>query len=196
MLSKDYVGENMPLEISSLLREKLTPELFLHCSGVAKTAVQLAANLGCCESQAEQAGWLHDCARNISEEELLRLAEAHNIEIDRFSRQYPVLLHAPVGEVMARSLGFTDETVLDAIRCHTLGFPGMGLLAKIVYAADKIEPGRSYPGVEELRLQVQNDFHAGLVAIVAQSINYVLWKKQAVHPLTLSFWNWLTNSPG
>ena len=188
--------KNMLETVVGPLRDKLTPELFLHCSGVAETAARLAANLGYNESQAQLAGWLHDCARNTPPDELLLLAELHNIETDSFSRTYPLLLHAPVGEVIAGSLGVTDEAVLEAIRCHTLGFPGMGMIARIVYAADKIEPGRTYPGIDELRQKVFEDFNTGLIAVVAQSINYVLWKKQSVHPLTLSFWNWLTDSPG
>ncbi|MBS4021980.1 MAG: bis(5'-nucleosyl)-tetraphosphatase (symmetrical) YqeK [Dethiobacter sp.] len=182
----------MPVEPTiQLLREKLPPALFLHCSSVAKTAVELASDLGADKSQAQLAGLLHDCARHLSPGELFFLAEANDIEVDWFHRRYPVLLHAPIGAFIARSWGFNDETVLDAIRCHTLGLPGMSLLGRILYAADKIEPGRNYPGVEQLRVKICNDFHSGLLDVVAHSISYIMSGKQAVHPSTVSFWNWL-----
>jgi len=37
-----------------------------------------------------------------------------------------------------------DAEILEAVALHTLGRAGMGNLACIVYAADKLEPGRSH----------------------------------------------------
>ena len=50
------------------------------------------------------------------------------------------------------------QEVLDAIRYHTSGRPGMTLLEKIIYLADYIEPGRHFPGVEEVREHGQTKF--------------------------------------
>ncbi len=187
----------MPVEnVVKLLKQNLPPALFLHSSGVAKTASELAVRLGCNESQAELAGWLHDCARGIPAQDLLMLAEAHDVDVDQYSLRHPALLHAPIGAVIARRWGFTDETMLEAISYHTLGKPGLSLLGQIIYVADKIEPGRDYPGVNELRQIVHKDFNAGLMQAVALTINHVLQKKQVVHPLTVSFWNWLIEIPG
>jgi len=177
-----------------ILHEKLSPGLFDHCSGVAKVAVKLAVKLNCDVTQACLAGWLHDCARGLSDEELLSLADEYNVQVDMYAKRCPVLLHAPVGAMLAHSWGFTDEVVLEAIRHHTLGIPKMTALGQIVYAADKIEPGRTYQGVERLRLNIEKDFDTGILDAVAQSINYVLQRKLPVHPLTVAFWNWLTEN--
>ena len=41
--------------------------------------------------------------------------------------------------------------MVNSIKYHTTGYPSMDLLAKIVYLADKIEVGKSYPLIEEER---------------------------------------------
>ncbi|MBS3947217.1 MAG: bis(5'-nucleosyl)-tetraphosphatase (symmetrical) YqeK [Dethiobacter sp.] len=182
-------------QIISFLQKNLTSELFVHSAGVAETAANLARVLGADEDRARLAGWLHDCAREIVPQELLVLAETSQIVIDDFCRQQPVLLHAPVGAVVSGWLGVLDEAVLAAIRRHTLGDQDMSLLDRIVYVADKIELGRSYSEVEALRRKVAEDFHEGVLAVVAQTIRYLLAKKQVIHPLTISFWNSLLLSP-
>jgi predicted HD superfamily hydrolase involved in NAD metabolism len=178
------------------LAKKLTPELFAHCAGVAETAARLAVQLGYDRDQARLAGWLHDCAREWSPAQLLRFAQANGIEIDKVSRCQPILLHGSVGALLAQNWGFHDYEILSAIRYHTLGYPGMSVLAQIVYVADKIEPGRSYHGVEQLRKKVAYNFNEGLIQTVAQSISYVLQKRQIIHPLTITFYNWLVEKTG
>ena len=173
------------------LRKDLSEELYRHCQGVEETAAKLALSLGYCESKARLAGLLHDCAREWPHEKLLDFAGQHAIETDRFALRSPVLLHAPVGAAQAHAWGISDGEILAAIRNHTLGFPGMSVLEQIVYVADKIEPGRRYSGVEELRVLVAKDFKLGLKQAAAQSIAHVLDKNQLLHPLTASFWNWL-----
>lgn len=177
------------------LKLKLPPKLYEHCAGVADTAVKLAKLLGVDEEKASLAGWLHDCARDYTTADLLAFARIHGIEADKYALAQPILLHGPVGAVLAQTWGISDSEVLSAIRNHTLGYPGISLLEQIIYVADKIEPNRNYPGIDELRTLTYSDFQSGLLHAVSQSIVYVLEKKQIVHPLTVTFWNWLVEGP-
>ena len=56
-------------------------------------------------------------------EQLLAFAAQHQLEVDLYARQAPVILHAPVG-TCGKRVGITDEEILAAIRKHTLGEPG------------------------------------------------------------------------
>ena len=47
--------------------------------------------------------------------------------------------------------------MLDAVSYHTTGRAEMTLLEKIIYIADAIEPGRNYPGVDDLRKMVEKE---------------------------------------
>ena len=177
--------------VQQQIKKKQSPALYQHSMGVATMAVSLAKQLGYDEKKAHLAGLLHDCARDWSAEELLCYAKENGIEINSFCANYPILLHAAVGASCAQDWGVDDSEVLAAIRNHTLGYPRMSLLEQITYVADKIESGRTYPGVDQLRQTVKEDFSQGLLAVTEQSISHILQKRQPLHPVTIDFWNWL-----
>ena len=55
----------------------------------------------------------------------------------------PHLLHADVSAIVARDeFGVKDKEILEAVRNHTLGRPGMSHLSCIVFVADVLEPNR------------------------------------------------------
>jgi len=157
---------------------------------VGRIARELAEARGLSGEKGFTAGILHDYARELGEASLLKEAERRRLPVDRIVKVQPVLLHGPVGaELVREDLGIRDPEVLEAIRCHTCGGEGIGPLARIVYAADIIEPSRDFPGVEELRRQVREDFRQGLIRVVESTMNYVLRQRYLLHPDTLLFWN-------
>jgi predicted HD superfamily hydrolase involved in NAD metabolism len=178
-------------KIQEQLKKDLPPALYAHSAGVAETAAGLARTLHADEKKAYLAGWLHDCARSWPAEELLSFARNNNLEIDELTKRQPILLHGAAGAALAKSWGILDAEILSAVANHTLGCPGMSLLGQIIYLADKIEPNRQYPGVDGLRELARVDFHAGVLEASAQSISYVLKKQKNIHPMSISFWNWL-----
>ena len=108
--------------------------------GTAETGA-LAKILGCEERTARWAGLLQDSARGWPAEDLLAFAQKHELAVDNYCLEQPVLLHAPVGAVLAKEQwGIEDEEILKAIAHHTLGSPGMTVLAQIIYLADKLSP--------------------------------------------------------
>lgn len=134
---------------TALIRERLSPRRFKHSVQVAELAREMATDFGIDGEKAYLTGILHDCAKGISGDELLRIAEANGLIEDEVERRAPDLLHAPVGAfLLARDYGVGDVEILDAVRFHTLGNSQMSLLAKIIFLADAIEPGRDYPGVD------------------------------------------------
>ncbi len=145
-----------------------------HCMRVAATAKEMASRFGADPERAELAGLLHDVARDLAPEEILRLAEEHGIMVTQVGRASPVVLHGAVGAVLARNeLGVGDEEVLLAISSHVTGRRGWTRLEQVVYLADKVEPGRSYPGVEEIRnMLTAGDFRGALRQAVLLSISY------------------------
>ena len=66
-----------------------------------------------------------------------------------------------------------DEDIINAVSFHTTGRAGMSLLEKIIYVADAIEPGRSYPGVEEIRRAAEEDIDKACLISLAHTIEYV-----------------------
>jgi predicted HD superfamily hydrolase involved in NAD metabolism len=182
-------------EIKEKLRGGLSPKRFKHSLGVMDTAVKLAVLYGVDVSKAEMAGLLHDCAREIKVEEVLRICKEHNIAVDDICAMQPKLLHGPVGSVVARKeYGIEDEEILGAIYCHTTGRKDMKALDKIIFLADYIEPGRDFSGVEKVREAVFEDLDKGMVISLVTIIKHLVKKRELIQLDTIDTWNYMMTS--
>ena len=131
------------IDLIKTLEQELNYKRFVHTLAVAGTASSLAMCYGSDLEKAELAGLLHDCAKCIDVRKMQRLCEKAGLEISPYERNSGSLLHSKAGSVMAaEKYGIDDTDILNAIRYHTTGRPGMSLLEKIIFVADYIEPGR------------------------------------------------------
>lgn len=183
-------------EIHKKLAKTLSPKRWKHSVGVSNTAVRLAKLYGGDPDKALLAGIIHDCAREMPNNILLQTAEAFDIVVTDVDKREPVLLHAPVGALIAcRDYGIEDPEVLHAITWHTTGGPVMSLLDNIVFLADFIEPGRSYAGVERLRALADRSLRDALLAAYDQTLQHVMAKGGLIHPATVAGRNALLLKP-
>ena len=156
-----------------------------HILRVADYARALAPRFGIDPEKAYLAGLLHDCTRCYPTEWHLEYAERHGIELTQADIACPFVLHQVTAPHFARHvLGAEDEEILSAIGCHTTGKPGMSDLDLLLFFADSCEPGREYPGVEELRKAGEADLKKGMLMLFEHSIAHVISKKQSLHPQT------------
>lgn len=154
-----------------------------HSVGTMEIAVKLADRYGLGKEQASLAALLHDCAREMGDEELLSIAAEEGLPVGEMEKLLPVFLHGPVGAVIARKkFGVTDSKILRAISLHTTGTSKMEMLDKIIFVADKVEPGRRYSGVEKLRELAFIDLNECLLACLDRSIEFSLEKRALLHP--------------
>lgn len=173
-------------EIVGRLGRILTRPRFDHSQGVSQTAMILADRFGGNGMQARIAGILHDCAREIPSPKLIEEALRWGIKIGEVERQEPVLLHAPIGAKIAEiQYGVRDKEVLEAIKTHTVGGKAMSVLAKIIYLADFIEPGRNFPGVDKLRAAAENDLNEAVLTAYDHTIQYIIKRRGLIHPATV-----------
>lgn len=147
MMNKEMIA------VKEKLKEKLTHKRYEHTMGVMYTCAALAMKYNIDIEKAMWAGLLHDCAKNYSDDEMLKRCKKHNIDITPAEKKAPYLLHGKLGAYYAKAkYGVDDEAILEAIRYHTTGKPGMDELACILFLADYIEPGRKMiPGLNEVR---------------------------------------------
>ncbi|QSF46348.1 bis(5'-nucleosyl)-tetraphosphatase (symmetrical) YqeK [Paenibacillus tianjinensis] len=156
-----------------------------HTLGVMETSVKLAKQYGADPVQAETAAILHDVAKYWPVERMKEIIEQNGLSADllQYDKQ---LWHAEVGAFVAQQeYGITDPEILGAIRYHTSGREGMSLLEKVVCLADYIEPGRDFPGVDEIRRLSKVSLEEALVAGFDSTISLLLQKRRIVFPLTM-----------
>ncbi|MCM3588858.1 bis(5'-nucleosyl)-tetraphosphatase (symmetrical) YqeK [Mesobacillus maritimus] len=171
------------------VKEQLTEHRYQHTIGVMNTAIELARKYGADEKKAELAAIFHDYAKFRPKEEMRQIILDQGMEKELLNYNSE-LWHAPVGAYLVeKEVGITDEAILDAIRYHTSGRVGMTLLEKIIYLADYIEPGRHFPGVDEVRELAKGDLNQALIQSVRNSIQFLMKKNQLVYPDTFYTYN-------
>ena len=173
-------------EIIVTLANELRPARFRHCRDVSQTAVRLAERWDAEIEPARIAGILHDCARNLKGEELLKTARQFGMIPSPLELLQPALIHAPLGAIIAeRRFKINDPRILQAIRRHTTGAARMTLLDKIIYLADCIEPGRNFSGVRKIRELSMEDLDAAVLLAYEHSILFVVANGGLMHPDTV-----------
>ncbi|API90598.1 hypothetical protein J32TS6_01300 [Virgibacillus pantothenticus] len=175
------------------VKPQLTKERYAHSIRVAETAKKLAHRFGEDVSRAELAGVLHDYAKYRSKEELARWIKTSSVLPKDLLHYHHELWHGPVGALLIESeLGLKDKEIHGAIRYHTTGKANMSKLEMIIFLADYIEPGRKFPGVDEVRKIAENDLHKACWMALANTIRFLIGKQATVYPDTLYAYNDLT----
>ncbi len=162
------------MELISAMKKELKWKRFVHTMGVAGTAASLAMRYGENVSVAEEAAILHDCAKYLDTDAMEKLVRKAGYPVTEQEKGNGSLLHAKAGAALAASkYGVKNEDILSAIRWHTTGHPGMTLLDKIIFTADYIEPGRSTPGLEEVRPLAFTDLDKAVCLILEHTLAYL-----------------------
>lgn len=178
--------------LEAALAGQIRGERLAHTYRVLETARALGARYGADEARVAVAALLHDYAKAMKPDQLLALGRQYGVIVDPAEEAQPHLLHGPVAAALLAAQGLvTDPAVLDAIRYHTTGRAAMSLLEKIVWLADYIEPGRSFPGVEEIRTLAESDLDGALLQALDQTILYVIGRGWPLHLYSVQARNWL-----
>jgi len=184
-------------QIIEIIKQKLSNHRFQHSLGVAKAARDLASKYGLDPNLAYTTGLLHDYAKGISGQELLRIAEENGLIEDAIERKLPDLLHAPVGAfLLSKDLNLTDKVMLQAVRLHTMGALEMSELDKIIFLADMIEPGRDYPGLQRLQCLTERNLDQAMLYAMESTIRYCIDQGRLLHPRTIEVRNHFLESNG
>lgn len=187
----------MELEhIRKSLEKTLSEKRYRHILGVEEVCYDLAVIYGCDTLKARTAGLLHDCAKHLSDEELISECRKFNLHITEAEMKAPYLLHAKVGAAYAKEFyGITDEEILNAIISHTTGRPAMSELEKIVYVADFIEPYRNpILHLDKARkIAYNDDMDEAVMFISGRILEYLKSINAFIDPLTIETYNYYVN---
>jgi predicted HD superfamily hydrolase involved in NAD metabolism len=112
---------------------------------VVSVATEIARRVGVDPLRAELAAWTHDLCREWKREALCSYVDTDVFPLTATELDSPVLCHGPAAATQLRSRHhLCDAEVLQAVRWHTTGNAGLCDLAKVIYAADYLEPNRPY----------------------------------------------------
>lgn len=170
-------------EILPFLKERLSPERFLHSVNVAKQAEHLAVRFHFDSQKAKMTGLLHDICKNDNLDIQLQIIADGGIILSDIERKSPPLYHAIAGAAyLKKEFGIADNDVLHAVRYHTTGRAGMSLLEKIVYLADLTSEERRYSDVELMRRLAEQDMDAAILYASSYLITDLVRRGRYLHP--------------
>jgi len=172
-----------------LIAGRLSERRRQHAHRVADEAAELARRFGAPAEAAEIAGLLHDYCRELSDEETLSAAERWGIAVGPVERRRPKkILHGPVAAAELSADGL-DPVIAKAIALHTVGGAGMSVLDKCVYLADYLEPGRDFPGVDDIRALARDSLDDAVAAAARLTLLDLIGRRRGVVPAALALYN-------
>lgn len=176
-----------------IVKPHLTTKRYEHTLRVAETAAALSHRFQVPQDKAQLAAIFHDYAKYRSPIEMKRWIE-QSPELPKDLLDYhPELWHGPVGSIlMAREHGVEDKDIQSAVRYHTTGKAHMSDLELIIFVADYIEPGRDFPGLDEVRDMANTDLVKTAWMVSGKTIGYLLEKGNPIYPDTFYAYNDLT----
>jgi len=180
-------------DLKSILEKTVSQKRYLHSIGVAQTTEMLLEHYKCVNyektwngfSAGEFCGVIHDLAREVHAKDLVAYCRDNAIEAHDYEFESPVLLHGKVSAHMALKLcpGY-PESWRSAVDVHTTGDSGMDDLALALFAADFIEPTRTFLTDEKRNEYISNpSLDACVYAILCDMIAH--WKEKGYHEASM-----------
>ncbi|MDD2215040.1 MAG: bis(5'-nucleosyl)-tetraphosphatase (symmetrical) YqeK [Eubacteriales bacterium] len=159
-------------KIIEYLENVLSEKRKRHTYSVASEAVSLAQCHNVPPEKAELAALFHDMYRGTQIEILDNYVRSFNLDSSYLGNSN--LAHGKIaGVIMEQDYGIQDRDIINAVAFHTTGREGMSDLEKILYLADAIEPGRKYPGVEEIRKLAYVNLNQACLKAMNRSVDYI-----------------------
>lgn len=164
----------------------LSPPRYEHSVRVAVLARDLCRRFGVEPCDGYLAGIAHDMCKSGKERWILSLASQDGDPVVGIELEKPALLHGRAAAVLiSTAFGITDQSILGAVRHHTFGAPGMDALGKIVFVADKIEPGRTGLDPDYRKKILASDLDGMTRLVLEDNMRYLEARGKAVSPVTI-----------
>lgn len=177
-------------KIRAWVKQRVGKERYSHILGVEKAAVELGRRYHLNLTPLRAAALFHDSAKEMSRSQMGSLFRRGPFFLDEDEKKIPALWHPHAGANLAYHVwGCRNREILEAVRCHTLGRPGMGKLAQALFVADYIEPGRSFPGLALARRAARTSLAEGVKVKSAQTLDHLVASGRKIHPRLVETWN-------
>ena len=114
------------VKIQEKLKKRLSEKRYAHTIGVSYTAAAMAMRYGLNVDDAAMAGLLHDCAKYMTDDELIEKCKKYGIECSETEKRNGYLLHAKLGayyvkeKTMMRYVRQSDTTRQESLLCRIL----------------------------------------------------------------------------
>lgn len=169
------------IKYEQILYKLINTHRIIHSLNTMREAVRLANIFNGDIDKSAIAGLLHDCAKSVTT--CKKMSKAQNNDQNNIDNTIdPNIEHAYFGKAVAiEYFNIDDADILNAIYFHTTSRTNSSLLEKIVYVADKIEPARNFPRINDLRKISYKNLDEGLFECLSDIIEVLLKENNTPH---------------
>ena len=172
-------------ELRKIIEEQIPEDRKRHTAGVVSESLKLAERYGADPEKIEIAALSHDLFRSLSQHRMEAWAKELNVDSNG---EIPIgTIHGKLAAyALKHSFGVCDEDIINAVSFHSTARAKMSPIEKIIFVADAIEPGRDYPGVDDLRDLAYVDLDEACYRILKNTIDYLKSNSCTIHEDTLT----------
>lgn len=184
-------------EIRKRTKGAVSESRYEHSVRVAETAMKLCQKYGLDEKIGYLTGISHDMCKALPEELLISISSRDGMPVTELEKKKPALLHGRAAAVkLQEDFNVADPSVIEAVQTHTFGKVGMCDLSKVLFVADKIEPGRPHVDEEYLKRLKKLSLNELILTVLKENVDYLEKKGKSVAPQSLALLEWLQETAG
>jgi nicotinate-nucleotide adenylyltransferase len=185
MKRNENCNNSLVLRIENETRETISTGRFLHSRNTALLAQDLCRRFGLDPMAGYLAGIAHDLCKQLDPKQMLKIAKTDGMDISALEKDRPNLLHGRAAAVLLKErFCIHNKDILEAVAVHTMGSENMGLLAKVVFIADKAEVSRNIePALR--RMCYEENLDSILYAVLKKTVSKLQSRKMDVSGETL-----------
>ena len=168
--------------------EALPDGLQAHIYRVRDVALELASPHGISLDRAELGALAHDVCRAVPGDELLKMSANLGVIVTDVERDFPLLLHGPVGAELLRTEDeLAEHSLCEAVRWHSTAHASLDDLGKVVFLADKLDPHKAavYSNQAKLYDMALESLDLALLEFLSHEMALRIEKGETVHPASL-----------
>ena len=166
----------------------LSAKRYEHSVRVAQTALKMCVLYKVDPARGYLAGISHDICKELSSVQLMDIACRDGNPVSAVEKERPSLLHGRAAAVLLKEdYEIYDKELLDSVAFHTFGHKKFGDLGKIVYSADKIEPGRENITAEYLEHLFSMSLNLLTKETLENCLDFVRKRNRPLAPESLDF---------
>lgn len=174
--------------MKQVVQKTVSPQRYAHSLRTARTAEELCIRYELNGRIGYYCGVVHDLCKEMSDHQLMALARYDTDPISEIERGKKNLLHGRAAAVLlSRDYGIEDPEILEAVKYHTFGKPGICDLAKILYISDKMEPGRQTVPIDFWKTHEDDSLNDLVIWVLEDNIRYMHEIGNDLSPWTEAF---------
>lgn len=175
-------------KIRKFVLASVSESRYAHSMRTAEMCKKLCLHYGVDSDKGYLSGVAHDMCKKMDDNLLLAIATRDGLPISDLEREKPSLLHGRVAAIKIKeTFGITDPEILEAVANHTFGGENICPLAKLLFVADKIEPGRENITQKYLDKLFSMPMNTMVYTVLNENIKYLKKKNKKIASVTLKF---------